>query len=74
MPMTHRTIAILAIAVIIAAAVDFQLARAAQQPPSRPTASVNQQPRVDVLGMPRPSAKMVPNDTCQFAGTFAPIA
>jgi creatinine amidohydrolase/Fe(II)-dependent formamide hydrolase-like protein len=52
--MTHRTIATLAIAVIIAAAVDVQLARAAQQPPSRPTASVNQQPRVDVLGMPRP--------------------
>lgn len=54
MPMTHRTFATVAIAVIIAAAVDFQLARAAQQPPSRPTASVNQQPRVDVLGMPRP--------------------
>jgi len=26
----------------------------AGQPPPRPTASVNQQPRVDVLGMPRP--------------------
>ena len=26
----------------------------AQAPPQRPTASVNQQPRVDVLGMPRP--------------------
>jgi hypothetical protein len=43
----------LAISFALLPAVVFAQAPAAQPPP-RPTASVNTQPRVDVLGMPRP--------------------
>jgi creatinine amidohydrolase len=48
------TLAALGIAFAIETAIDLHAAAGAQQPPGRPTASVNQQPRVDVLGMTRP--------------------
>jgi hypothetical protein len=54
--MTNRTI--MALAFLLAAALNTRPATAAQQPPAtapqRPTASVNQQPRIDVRGMARP--------------------
>jgi creatinine amidohydrolase/Fe(II)-dependent formamide hydrolase-like protein len=43
----------IALTVIVCSTSAFAQTPAVQQPP-RPTASVNQQPRVDVLGMPRP--------------------
>ena len=41
-------------AVALATLSTHALAQAPAAPPQRPTASVNQQPRVDVLGMTRP--------------------
>ena len=41
-------------ALVISVILLSAIAASAQQPPQRPTASVNTQPRVDVLGMPRP--------------------
>ena len=58
LPIAIATLAVLGLALALDAVLDRRIVSAAQQPaapaPRRPTASVNQQPRVDVLGMIRP--------------------
>ena len=58
LPIATATLAVLGLALALGAVLDCRIVSAAQQPaapaPRRPTASVNQQPRVDVLGMTRP--------------------